>query len=354
MAGFPSLQRLGHVGEKSIVMSTSQKNIHVAVLAYGNRSRELGLVLDRLESLGIERIVVIANCVSQSVLNTIQSHALRGRTKIDSRNFTHNIGSAGGYSEAIRAAFCDPSCNAVWLLDDDNLPAPDCFGKLLEAYRLTGISIPTLLACRRPSLPEMQRIDPTQWQRHPARGSCIGFNLINILRRLRSPPLLEIDPSGLIPLAWTVYGGLLLPRAVFNTGELPMESLHLYGDDMEWTARLSRNGFRIMLVPEARIDDLQPPWSAAGETTSNLLRRICYLDDHRVYFEARNRNWLALTAFKGNALLYRLNRSLYLLAALIIAVRYQRIRRFRLLRQAIRDAELGKLGDCLPGKLGAK
>ena len=332
-------------------MSVSQRNIHAAVLAYGNRPRELGLVLDRLESLGIERIVVIGNCVSQSVLDTIQSHTRQGRAKIDSRSFTRNIGSAGGYSEAIRVAFSSASCHAVWLLDDDNLPAPDCFEKLLKACRSIGTNTPALLACLRPSLPEMQRIDPELWQRYPARGSCVGFNLLNILRRLRSSPSLEVDTSGLIPLVWTVYGGLLLPRKAFDIGELPMESLHLYGDDMEWTARLSRNGFRIMLVCEARIDDLQPPWNAAGETGSNLLRRIRYLDDRRVYFEARNRNWLALTAFKGNALLYRLNRSLYLLAALVLAARYRRMRRFTLLRQAIRDAELSKLGDCLPSKL---
>lgn len=335
-------------------MSTPDRNIHAAILAHGDRPRELELIFERLEVLGIRRTVVIANCVSQAVLDTIYSRKQKGNNAIELHHFHHNTGSAGGYSEAIRVAFGSPSCDAVWLLDDDNLPAHDCLEKLQEAYQSLADSTRTLLACVRPSLPEMQQIDPMLWQRYPSRGSCVGFNLINIFRRLHTGTPLEIAPNGLIPIVWRVYGGLLLPRSVFDGGELPMKSLHLYGDDMEWTARLTNHGFHIMLVRGAEICDLLPPWNAAGDTGSNLIRKIRYLDDSRVYFETRNRNWLALTLFKGSALLYSLNRFLYLTAALILAARYHRMHRFKILRQAIRDAERSELGNSFPDKLIVK
>ena len=333
-------------------MSQAAPRIHAAILAFGDRTRELSLVLDRLAAFGLERIVVVASQVPAPTRELLANRAQFGQTKLEFVVSGHNVGSAGGYAAAIRIAFSNPDCEYAWLLDDDNLPAPTAFEALLRAFATNGPATPRIFACHRPALPEMQRFAPVLWQYPPLRGTCVGFNVLNSIdRRGRSKPLLR-DENGHMPLLWTVYGGMLLPRQAQRACGLPDASLFLYGDDMEWSLRLRRGGFPIRLVPDAVVDDLQPPWNATGDAAFNIVRRVRDLPAQRVYFEVRNRNWLALTAFAGRGWLYRFNRALYLCATCLIAARYRRMGRFRLIRQAIRDAEAGQLGSHLPAGPG--
>lgn len=329
-------------------MINALPRIHAAILAFGDRTQELTAVLDRLEALRLERIVVVANQVTDSTRELLSHRMQHGRSKYECTFSEHNLGSAGGYAQAVRTAFSDPTCEYVWLLDDDNLPALDAYTALQRACSTNDPIGPRIFVCYRPGLPEIRHFDPALWQCPPMRGSCVGFNILNVFKRYKCKKPLLRDANGYIPMLWAAYGGMLLPRQAQHVCGLPNTSLFLYGDDTEWTLRLQRGGFPIRLVPDAVINDLQASWNATGEATSNIVRRVRDLPAQRVYFEVRNRNWLALTALVGNAWLYRLNRALFLSATWLIAARYQRMGRYRLIRQAICDAEARRLGNQLP------
>jgi GT2 family glycosyltransferase len=318
--------------------------IFAAILAFGDRTRALTRVLDVLETCEVDRIAIVANCVSEGTRTELLARKTQAPWRYLITESTENLGSAGGYAEACRICLEQTNCRWIWLLDDDNLPDADALPTLLSALdQLPPGSQPEALTCFRPSLPELNVPDIRLWRVPPHKGGCAGFHLCNLIDNIRPlPPLPEIGDE--IPVFWSVYGGMLVPREIIETCGLPRRDFFLYCDDLEWTSRIGANGFGIKLVRNAIVRDLQPPWNASGEYNSNLARRIRELPAIRVYYELRNRNWLSLNRFAGPRWVYALNRFCYSALIFALCLRYRHMDRFRLMMRALRDAEDGRLG----------
>lgn len=330
-------------------MNNCPRGIYAAILAFGDRTSSLALVLDALEQSAVDRIVVIAACVSTATLSELAARQSRWPEKYLVQQSADNLGSAGGYAEACRLCLSQSGCRWIWLLDDDNLPDVNALPTLLA--RIDSVpagSKPVALACFRPSLPELSAPDIRLWRVRPHSGGCAGFHLGNLLDGLRQLPPLP-DTGDEVSIFWSVYGGLLMPREILEACGLPREEFFLYCDDLEWTSRISGAGFEIRLMRKAIVHDLQPPWNASGRYASNLARRIVELPASRVYFELRNRNWLSLNRFAGPRWLYAINRISYTVLMLVLCLRYQRMDRFRLMKSALSDAEAGRLGKTYTG-----
>lgn len=321
----------------------SAADVCAIVLSYGDRPQILRQVLDAVENEKVDKIVVVANAVSDPTWHELTS---RNRTK-PSTYFVHrtesNLGSAGGYALAISLGMKISGRDYLWLLDDDNRPRPGCLQHLLSCQERIVAPRAGATASFRVDLPEVVGIvrgSPLRW---PRPASCAGFHIRNLLpaRTDRSKATQEDMPE----LLWSVYGGLLLPKALVKKIGTPMEELFLYGDDFEWTSRITHGGGQIRLCPNAVVDDLSPAWNTVGEKGSNLRRRIADLAPFRVYYELRNRVWIGRRYFPGPTSMYVLNRFVFLSAALVLAIRFRKIRRFKLVRRAIIDGERGRLGN---------
>ena len=319
--------------------------IHAAILAYGDRLDPLKRVLQALEATRIARVVVLANAVSSATASFLEAHRATSAKRVDIRHFTRNLGSAGGYSEALAFAFDDATCQAAWLLDDDNVPEPETFSRLATAFN--GLETNNvLLACIRPSLPEYSNPDPRHLQALPRADSCVGFHILNAFGSRRRRLMARL-PNGRPWLSVAPYGGLLVPRAVVERHGGPDRAFFLYADDVEWTSRLTLRGCRIELLEDAPVHDADDAWNGSGGSVSNLRRRIEVLGATRVYYEVRNRNWLSLNRFNRSRAVYRANRIIFLAATGILAIRARNPGRFRLIHRAIRDSEADVLGEAI-------
>lgn len=326
-------------------MNGRNRGIYVAVLAFGDRTPLLAQVLDALEQSAVDRIVIVAACVSADTLSELAERQSHTPDKYLIHTTVDNLGSAGGYAEACKLCLSQRDCRWVWLLDDDNLPESNALATLLSSIdRAPPGSKPAALACFRPALPELSVPDIRLWRVPPHKGGCAGFHLSNLLDDMRQQPPLP-DPGDEVPIFWSVYGGMLIPREILEACGLPRKELFLYCDDLEWTSRISAAGFEIRLLRKAVVHDLQPPWNASGKYTSNLARRICELPAVRVYYELRNRNWLSLNRFAGPRWLYALNCISYTALMFFMCLRFRRMDRFRLMKRALNDAEAGRLGE---------
>lgn len=334
---YSDLQEARHMNEHN-------SGVYAAILAFSDRTSNLVQILDALEQSAVDHIVVIATCVSVRTHSELISRQSRSPGRYIIQKSADNLGSAGGYAEACRVCLNQPDCHWVWLLDDDNLPGTSTLPTLLATIdRTPSGSKPPALACFRPSLPELNIPDVRPWRVRPYKGGCAGFHMRNLFDSLCRPAPLP-DTGDEVPIFWAVYGGLLVPREIFEVCGLPRKELFLYCDDFEWTSRFSAFGFEILLLRKAVIHDLQPPWNASGKYASNLARRICELPAMRVYYELRNRNWLALNRFAGARWLYTLNRAVYITLMFFMCMRFRRMDRFRLMKRALRDAETSHLG----------
>jgi len=91
-------------------------------VTYGNRFHLLKQVIDSALAEGVAKVIVVDNnSVPQSREQLKAYEHELGSDKIKVLYLDDNYGSAGGYKRGLEEAYEDPSCEFIWLLDDDNL-----------------------------------------------------------------------------------------------------------------------------------------------------------------------------------------------------------------------------------------
>ena len=100
-------------------------------VTYSGRFELLQAVAKRLiPDARIVRWVIVANGVAPDLARKIGGLD----EKVILRSLPVNVGSAPAYAVGIEAAI-ECGADSVWLLDDDNLPAPNTLERLLAAHR---------------------------------------------------------------------------------------------------------------------------------------------------------------------------------------------------------------------------
>jgi GT2 family glycosyltransferase len=313
----------------------------LVTLTYGDRLCYLEALIERsLASAHIERVVVVSNA-SRADLSSL---CKQWPTQITVIELPSNTGSANGYKVGIEAAL-QLGAEYLWLMDDDNAPTlgavETLHQRLHECERLVGVDKAAVIGFRPNHQADIASGVPHRYAVQ-LRSSCFGFHIAQLDRvamRYAKP-----SSQPLVQLPFTTYGGLLAHRSVFQKIGLPLEDLLLYADDTEYTWRITASGGQIFLVTEALLDDLEESWNAKARTNNIFESFLLGNSDLRAYYTARNQAWFDKHVWAGSTLLYRLNRSVFLLLLRYFAKRSGSDRRLGLLEQAMRDGESGRLG----------
>lgn len=148
-----------------------------------------------------------------------------------------NTGGAGGFYTGVKTAY-EKGHDWIWCMDDDAMPEESAFETLLDAA--DRHDLPALC----PLI--VGKDDVTQHWHH---------------KRIQSPGLRESFPiecdqrdqlPEMVPLDANAFVGPLFHRDVVEAVGLPLASMFIWGDDVEYTYRVSRE-FPFALIPEARI-----------------------------------------------------------------------------------------------------
>lgn len=140
---------------------------------------------------------------------------------------SHNTGASGGFSAGFRLAY-QQGADFVWMMDDDVVPEPDALQKLLEADdQLSAMDKPHSFLVSKAHTSEglltnVPRIDE--------RTNEIAYE--------NWPELLDI---GVVPVRPATFVSILVPRATLQRHGLPIASMFMWGDDTEFTMRISRD-----------------------------------------------------------------------------------------------------------------
>lgn len=140
---------------------------------------------------------------------------------------SHNTGASGGFSAGFRMAY-QQGADHVWMMDDDVIPEPDALEQLVGAgSRLEAKGKPYSFLLSRaytedglltnvPSVDQrMNEVDYENW-----------------------PDLLDL---GVIPVRPATYVSILVPRASLQRYGLPLAPMFMWGDDTEYTLRISQD-----------------------------------------------------------------------------------------------------------------
>jgi GT2 family glycosyltransferase len=174
-----------------------------------------------------------------------------------------NTGASGGYRAGIDWAF-KQSFDWIWTLDDDSPPTPQALAALLQCRdRFDAASAPDLLA---------SKVVWTDGSLHP----------MNIPK----PKLYDADRQftaaehAAMSIRFTSFVGMLLHRRLVEAHGLPLAGYFMWNDDVEYTGRILRREFGVM-VPASVVVHKTPAKYVPAATVGV-----------KFFYEVRNKLWI--------------------------------------------------------------
>ena len=242
------------------------------IVTYGERFKFLHRVVDGLLTQNVYKIIIIDNASSVNYQEYVIQKKKYWGDRIEVIVKKENSGSAGGYKTGIETAIRDQECEFIWLLDDDNLPNDHALAKLHNFW----LSIEDenkrekcALLARRVSQPiyeEAIRSGNAELFL-TKRNNFLGFHVMDSLRIFRKIFIFQNKngkyqlPNGVISVS--PYGGMFFHKDLIDIIGLPDENYFVYADDFDFSYRITRNGGKIILVSEARIEDIDDSWRSS-------------------------------------------------------------------------------------------
>ncbi|WP_176473175.1 glycosyltransferase [Sphingomonas lenta] len=184
-----------------------------------------------------------------------------------------NRGSAGGFHAAMRIGY-ERGDDAIWLMDDDVIPATDALERLLnarETLKAHGVDAPFVLSTARTPeglLTNVPEVDQT----------------LNSISYLQWPMMLS---EGMVPVRRATFVSILLNREVLREHGLPLADLYMWVEDTEFTDRVTRTAPGFMVGKSKVVHARSIPGALDIRTERDPVR----LRNH--YF--LRRNWMYLT-----------------------------------------------------------
>lgn len=232
-----------------------------AVIPTFNRRQLLLETLDGLarQTRPVDGVVLVDNASTDGVAAAARDR----RPTIEVLRFEDNSGSAGGFGRGARWAY-EEGYDWIWLLDNDSEPEPGALEALFDAHaRFPDDQAPKLLASK------------VVW----TDGSILPLN-VPIFKRKDMVLFYRAAEHATISLRAAPYAGVLLHRDLLARHGVPLESYFLWNDDIEWTGRILRDEFGV-LVPNSVICHKTP---GNPTTTADA--------GPRFFYEIRNKLWM--------------------------------------------------------------
>ena len=217
-------------------MTGRAEKVAVVVVTY-NRADLLERMLGGLAGLdrAPDAVIVVDNASTDHTPDVLAASTLPGLVTIRT---TENLGGAGGFHLGLRTAY-DQGYDAMWLMDDDVVPEPDCVTRLLEADGscLTSVREDLTGALIEKAAIRFDLRNPLAIR--PKRASVDS----TYRSRADMPATVEVEN--------VAFEGFFVRREVVERIGLPDPSFFIFYDDVDYAIRARRAGFPIHAVRDA-------------------------------------------------------------------------------------------------------
>lgn len=137
-----------------------------------------------------------------------------------------NVGGAGGFHRGMKYMYDNKEFDALWMMDDDGLAAPDQLAKLIKYSRKYNSMYCNALVINRNNRDRL----------------CSG----------RKYDSIALDKTEFIPDTMFPFNGTFVWRCVIERIGLIKKEMFIWGDEREYTARVKHAGYKIGTVTQAR------------------------------------------------------------------------------------------------------
>ena len=323
----------------------------LVTVTYGKRLELLRQCLDSGFREGCERAVVVNNGSSE-LIAACTERSFGDRVKVIS--LPNNSGSANGFAVGIEAALED-GAEYILLLDDDNVLHAGALAILRKAHEEAALETPIDNLIVVGMREEHHQLNTAKEARGGQvalrRNAFLCFHFADapakLWRRVRRRNGASMRPDHIperVERMVAPYGGMYFHRSLIARHGVPDRRLVLYGDDYEFSYRVTRAGGKIWLITAAMLADLESSWNLRSRYGSGLEALLCGDSDVRAYYNCRNFTYFEKRDMTTSPMVRRLNRTICLAVIWLLAIRHRAGERRRLLLRSIADAEQGHLG----------
>ncbi len=222
-----------------------------------------------------------------------------------------NIGGAGGFNKGISSAIKEKH-DWVWIMDDDVIPSKTAVEELMNAASLTSEKSGYYSSV---ATDESKRYTVNV----PAIDSTPAFQGYGNWGQYLNDSIVKIQTS--------TFVSLLLSRETIMKVGLPIREFFIWGDDTEYTRRMTRQGIQGYWVGRSRVVHLRPGHHGLNirrETDPSRIRLYRYL----------YRNWIYISRTTGSPpFLWYLGKSLT--DALSLLIKHRSPKKFSIIVQGI-------------------
>ncbi len=204
----------------------------------------------------LDHIVVVDNASTDGTADMVRARY----PEVDLLALPDNQGGAGGFHAGLRYAH-DAGADWAWLMDDDTIAQPDALEELLRApLRLgEGLPAPALL---------VSTVLWTDGTPHPM--NLPGFIRDDVAR------FVDCAACRVLPIRAATFVSLLVHRSAIDTHGLPFKHYFIWSDDIEYTARITRERAGYLVPQSIVVHKTETPYTAVTSSGG------------RFYFHVRN------------------------------------------------------------------
>ncbi len=247
-------------------------------------------------------ILIIDNASTDGTEEAVASY--RDAGQIIYENTGANLGGAGGFNYGVRLA-CEIGYDYLWLMDDDVYPYPDALSKLIQAHEdlhgdygyLAGVVLwKDGTECRMNKLhPKAYGAGPNEWYK-------------------------RID--------FSTFVSMFLPRQTVEEFGLPIKEFFIWGDDIEYTRRITAKKPAYM-VPESKV---------LHDTKNNEGFNIAFDDGDLTRYRYAYRNEMFAAMKEGKKRVFRQRLRIWKhMARVMFRSKGRKREKIRLIREATKE-----------------
>mgnify|MGYP001173883198 CR=1 FL=1 len=323
-------------------MLITPNSVDVVTVTYGERWNYLKKVIKQVERFDeVNSIIVVDNASTYSVRERINKELGTLKKNIIVIRSEFNLGSAGGYKKGIQKAL-EEQGTLIWLLDDDNFPNDNAMRSFILAQEELPSSEDIIFCSFRDDREELIKNKGQKLYKN----TFFEFSLYKKIGEYFKKYNQQSESDKILHCDYVPYGGLLFPKKVIAEVGLPYEAFYLYVDDIDFTYRMTKKGYKIYCIVESVIQDLEKSWFRKEKEpmflsffkADNTYRGLMHIRN-RVYFEVNNN--------KTNSFIYYTNMLVYLIYVFIKYMPKNRegFKRYFSILKAIRLGRKGILGN---------
>lgn len=197
----------------------------VAVVVTYNRKKLLKECLESLleQTIKLDKIIVIDNNSNDNTFEYLKEQDILKNRCIYYKKLDKNIGGAGGFYEGIKLSQqFNPKW--IWIMDDDTIPKSDCLEKLINAKNVISEKISYLASSIYGMNNEFMNVPNINTDKSES-----GY-----------PNWYKYLSSGIVRIKEATFVSLLINNEAVKKIGLPMRDYFIWGDDTEYTLRLTK------------------------------------------------------------------------------------------------------------------